>query len=325
MQALVIGGTRNLGPGIVRTLVEKGYRVTVFHRGLTVTALPVGVERLLGDRRSEADLQSAVGGRSFDLVVDTTLYTGPEGEVAGRVFGGRVGRYVMLSTGQVYLVRKGLERPFREEHYEGPVMADPGVESADYGDWLYGVEKRAAEEALLAAGLPVSVLRLPMVNSERDHYSRIAAYWGRLRDGGPILVPAGPHLRLHHVYGGDVARCIGMLATSEVGIGRAFNLSQDEGPEIEEFLEELAALAGRELRLVRVARAELEAAGLMLDCSPFSGRWMSAVDNSRSKRELGMVYTPWRESVAEIAKTLPEGARRERRAQELALASRLGC
>ena len=63
----------------------------------------------------------------------------------------------------------------------------------------------------------------------------------------------------------------------------------------------------------------------MLDCSPFSGRWMSAVDNSRSKRELGMVYTPWRESVAEIAKTLPEGARRERRAQELALASRLGC
>jgi len=116
-----------------------------------------------------------------------------------------------------------------------------------------------------------------------------------------------------------------MLATSEVGIGRAFNLSQDEGPEIEEFLEELAELAGRELRWVRVARAELEAAGLMLDCSPFSGRWMSAVDNSRSKRELGMVYTPWRESVAEIAKTLPEGARRERRAQELALASRLGC
>ncbi len=68
-----------------------------------------------------------------------------------------------------------------------------------------------------------------------------------------------------------------------------------------------------------MARAELEATGLLLDCSPFSGRWMSAVDNVRSKRELGMVYTPWREYVAAIAKTLPEGARRERRGEELRL------
>ncbi len=319
MQALVIGGTRNLGPGIVQELVGKGFRVTVFHRGQTAASLPEGVERVLGDRRNEEDLKRAVGGRDFDLVVDTTLYTGPEGELAGRVLADRVGRYVMLSTGQVYLVREGLERPFREEDYEGPVMTDPGVGSADYGDWLYGVEKRAAEEALFAAGLPVTVLRLPMVNSERDHYSRMAAYWGRLLDGGPILVPAGPHPRLHHVYGGDVARCIGVLAESEVGRGRAFNLSQDEGPEIEEFLEELARLAGKPLRLVRVAREELEAAGLLLDCSPFSGRWMSTVDNGRSKRELGMVYTPWREYVAAIAKTLPDGARRDRRELELEL------
>jgi hypothetical protein len=28
------------------------------------------------------------------------------------------------------------------------------------------------------------------------------------------------------------------------------------------------------------------------DCSPFSGRWMSSLENARSKAELGMQYTP---------------------------------
>ncbi|MFN9456023.1 MAG: epimerase, partial [Acidobacteriota bacterium] len=115
MDALVIGGTRNLGPGIVEELRERGFRVTVFHRGVTPAALPVDVETVPGDRAVEADLRRGLGGRSFDFVVDTTLYTGPEAAVAGRVLAGRVGRYVMLSTGQVYLVRTGVTRPFREE------------------------------------------------------------------------------------------------------------------------------------------------------------------------------------------------------------------
>lgn len=299
MDALVIGGTRNLGPGIVEELREKGFRVTVFHRGVTVTELPGDVERVHGDRAVEADLRRGQGGRDFDFVVDTTLYTGPEAEVAARVFGGRVGRYVMLSTGQVYLVRVGVERPFREEDYEGPVMAAP--EGADYGDWLYGVEKRAAEKALFAArDLPVTVLRLPMVHSVRDHYQRIGAYLGRLLDGGPIVAPAGERPQLKHIYGGDVVRCIGELARGGAGVGGAYNLSQDEAPGLEEFLGELARLAGCELRLVEVERERLEAEGLLLDCSPFSGRWMSALDNGRSKRELGMRFTEWREYLPEL-------------------------
>ncbi len=294
MDALVIGGTRNLGPGIVDDLRGRGFRVRVFHRGRTVAALPGDVETVHGDRAVEADLRRAVGDRSFDVVVDTTLYTGPEAEVAARVLGGRVGRYVMLSTGQVYLVRTGIARPFREEDYDGPVMGAP--EGADHGDWMYGVEKRAAEEALFGAReLPVTVLRLPMVHSLRDHYQRIGAYLGRLLDGGPIVVPAGERPRLKHIYGDDVVRCIGELAGSGVGLGRAYNLSQDEAPGLAEFLGELAQLAGTGLQLVAVEREKLEVAGLLLDCSPFSGRWMSALDNERSKRELKMRYTEWRE------------------------------
>ena len=87
-------------------------------------------KRLRGDRTNPEDLKRALGeltqtGREFDLVIDTTLYTGKEAEAAVELFADRVGRYIFLSTGQVYLVRVGAERPYKEDDYAGPVMAEP--------------------------------------------------------------------------------------------------------------------------------------------------------------------------------------------------------
>ena len=56
MEALVIGGTRNLGPPLVSSLVDQGYRVTVFHRGQTQASLPGSVRQVYGDRSDEHQL-----------------------------------------------------------------------------------------------------------------------------------------------------------------------------------------------------------------------------------------------------------------------------
>src|SRR5262245_52939445 len=125
MRALIIGGTRNLGPSIVDALLQRGHEVAVFNRGQTADDLPPQVERLRGDRTDPAQLAAAVGNRTFDLVVDTTLYNGCEALDSLRLFSGRVGHYIFLSTGQVYLVREGVERPFREESYPGPLVPRP--------------------------------------------------------------------------------------------------------------------------------------------------------------------------------------------------------
>src|SRR6478752_6261475 len=108
MRSLIIGGTRNLGPSIVHALLQRGYDVTVFNRGQTRDDLPEEVERLRGDRTKPEELTRVLSGREFDLVIDTTLYTGAEAEAAVDVVAGRVGRYIFLSTGQVYLVRVGV-------------------------------------------------------------------------------------------------------------------------------------------------------------------------------------------------------------------------
>lgn len=296
MRTLIIGGTRNLGPQLVRELIEGGHGVAVFNRGLTPDDLPSEVERLRGDRGDASQLGAALAGRTFDLVVDMTLYNGREAKSIIELLDGRVGRYVLISTGQVYLVREGLGRPFAEEDYEGPLMEEPERGGPDHTDWLYGIEKRQAEDALAQAWesrrFPYTSLRLPMVNSERDHYRRIYNYVVRLKDGGPIVVPADARLPLRHVYGGDVLSAVKSLLDFEGGRGRAYNVSQEETISLEDFLRLLGEYVGAEPGVVRVPRDVLEAKGLLPFCSPFSGRWMSELTNERSKRELGISYTP---------------------------------
>jgi nucleoside-diphosphate-sugar epimerase len=213
------------------------------------------------------------------------------------LFANRVGRYIFISTGQVYLVRTGVERPFKEEDYAGPVMAAPlKSDVSDYNNWLYGFDKRAAEDVFARAWalqkFPFTSLRLPMVNSERDSYERIYGYFLRLQDDGPILIPEGDGLPVRHVYGEDVVQAITRLTTGELGKGCAYNIGQDETLSLDQFLAMLAETMHRELSIVRVSREVLDREGLLPDCSPFSGTWMSSIENAHSKAELGMSYTP---------------------------------
>jgi nucleoside-diphosphate-sugar epimerase len=310
MRSLIIGGTRNLGPSIVHALLQREYEVAVFNRGQTRDDLPEEVERLRGDRTNPEELKRALGertqtGREFDLVIDTTLYTGAEAEAAVELFTDKVGRYIFLSTGQVYLVRVGAERPYKEDDYAGQVMPEPAKAGvSEYENWRYGFDKRAAEDVFASAWtkekFPFTSLRLPMVNSERDHYDRIYGYFLRIQDEGPILIPDEYGAPVRHVYGEDVVQAILRLAESDKGKGCAYNIGQDETLSLTQFLELLAETMHCPLKVVRVPREELDREGLLPHCSPFSGKWMSSLENARSKAELGMEYTPVAAYVKEL-------------------------
>lgn len=297
MNVLVIGGTRNIGHFLVQALVERGDHVVVLNRGLTRDELPASVERMRVDRTDRAALARALKDRSFDLVVDNALYKGSEAEEIAELLRRRVGHYIFLSSGQVYLVREGIERPFIESEYEGLVMPAPKINTYGYEEWRYGMDKREVEDAMRAAWdkyqFPFTALRLPMVIGERDHFGRLYAYILRVRDGGPILVPSTPNFPLRHIYSGDVVRAILRLADGDPGTGQAYNISQDETVTLDDYVGRIARILDVEMpELVRVRRDLLEANGFIPDCSPFSERWMSELDNSLSKSQLGMTYTP---------------------------------
>jgi len=313
-EILILGGTRNLGHVTALALLEAGHNVTVVNRGVTPDELPPEVARLHGDRADPEQMRRAIQGLEFDFILDTTTYTGADARSAIDFFRGHVGRYVFVSTGQVYLVRQGIARPFREESYDGPVIPEPSRESEDYDSWEYGALKRDAEDEFASAfardGFPVTTIRLPMVASERDHYGRIQAYAARLLDGNAILVPDERGLPLRHVYVGDVARLIVELTKSRDGIGRAYNISYGHSMSLTEFLEMLATVVNRPLALRRFPRAQLTGAGLLPHCSPFSGRWMSELDNTRSLIELREAKISYTNPGAYLPKLVADFVRR---------------
>jgi nucleoside-diphosphate-sugar epimerase len=176
----IIGGTRNLGHLLALEVLRAGHCVMVFNRGQTLDQLPGDVRRLYGDPHDPAQLAQALIGWSFDVVVDTTLYTGPDAQAITGPLQGRVGHCVFISTGQVYLVRCDVQQPFAEPDYDGPLTEAPAPSTRDHEEWTYGVQKRQAEDILAKAWesrrFPYTSLRLPMVNSELDHFHRIYGY-----------------------------------------------------------------------------------------------------------------------------------------------------
>ncbi len=291
---LVIGGTRNMGYQLVMRLLEAGHQVTLLNRGMSEDDLPPHIARLRADRTNPQQMRRALLAKSFDAVVDFVMYNAREAQIVLETLAQQTDHYLFLSSGQVYLVREDIERPFKESDYAGRLIPAPKNNTYAYEEWLYGMDKRGAEDTFsAAAGFPYTALRLPMVNSERDPMRRLYGYMLRLRDGAPILAPQTPNYPLRHVYGGDVVEAILHLIETGAGKGQAMNLSQDETVSLDEFLQLLARIMGVPApRIVRRKHSELEAAGFLPDCSPFSDRWMSELDNTLSKTQYGIRYTP---------------------------------
>jgi nucleoside-diphosphate-sugar epimerase len=287
MKVLLIGGTRFVGYLLVWRLIAAGHQVSILNRGTRRDPFGSNVERLVADRRSP-DFERLLAGRSFDAVVDLFAYQAEDVARSIALFEGRIGHYVFISTGQVYLVREGMRWPAREDDYSGALIPEPSS-AIDQAEWAYGVKKREAEDLLLARpGFPSTRLRLPMVNGELDFFRRIESYLWRILDGGPVLLVGGGQQPTRHVYGADVAKAIASLLLVPGSFGQAYNLSQRETPTLEELVAKLAALLGAPARLEAVARERAIEAGLdPVQVSPFSDPWMSRLDASRAELELG--------------------------------------
>jgi nucleoside-diphosphate-sugar epimerase len=175
--------------------------------------------------------------------------------------------------------------------------------------------KRACEDALQAAweanGFPGTRVRIPIVNGERDPTRRLEGYLWRLLDGGPVLLPDGGTALLRHVYAGDVVRFILRILGDAVTHGQAYNVCQEEMLPLRELVALLAELMGAQARLVDVAAAAIEAAGLDVKAvSPFTTRWTSRLDPTRARDTLGFRPRPLRDALEVIVRSflahLPE-------------------
>lgn len=329
MKVLILGGTRFVGHLLAWRLVAGGHRVTLFHRGTRTPPFFDRVETLIGDRATGV-LPSLIKGREFDATVDFGAYVASDVEpLVGTTLRDALGHYVLISTGQVYLVRENCPRPAKESDYDGPVIARPDDEW-DAGNWDYGTGKRQCEDLVAADKVRATSVRIPVVNGPRDHQRRMEAYFWRLLDGGEVLLPDGGAKPMRHVYSEDVARAVAAMLGDERTYGQAYNLAQDETPTLRELLEGIAERVGAKPTLVEVASERVTGEGLVMrEVSPFTQRWMSMLDNTKAKTELGFKPTPLWDYIDRMvaaflghpADDRPEGY--QHRAREIELARRV--
>lgn len=227
---LILGGTKFLGPAIVRAALDAGYEVTLFNRGKTNPHLFPNLEKLRGDR-NKGEL-AALEGREFDFVVDTSGYVPAHVTQAAEVLADNIGHYVFVSTLSVY-AGQGLESV--DEDSEVTRIPDEEVEAArQIGDVfdnvyeLYGPLKALCEEACEAV-LPgrTTNLRAGLIVGPDDGTDRFTYWPVRVKRGGEVLAPGNPDAPVQFI---DV-RDLGLFAV-RAGMGRkagVFNCVGFEG------------------------------------------------------------------------------------------------
>jgi nucleoside-diphosphate-sugar epimerase len=268
MRVLVIGGTRFLGPRLVRRLVAAGHEVTVFHRGQTTAVLPPAARILVGDRHRLADHAGEFRRFGPDVVVDMIPFTEADALSVVATFRGVAERLVAISSGDVYraygvftrLEQAPLERvPLTEDSPLRQVLF-PYRAGAKPGDDKYHYEKILVERVVLGAtGLPATVLRLPMVYGPGDDQHRLAPYLRRMVDGRPaILLDEGmARWRCLRGYVEDVAEAIALAVTDPRAAGRVYNVAEPMAHTEAEWVARIAEVAAWGGGIVTAPRGRL--------------------------------------------------------------------
>lgn len=217
MRVLLLGGMRFLGAHLVHAALARGHRMTVFNRGSS-GPVPDGVERLAGDRGGDL---SALAGRTWDVVVDTSGYVPRHVLASARALAGATPFYAFVSTAYVYDPLEG--GPVAES---APVRALRDLQAEHGTVATYGPLK-AACEAVLAETFPGSVLvvRPGPLAGPLDPSDRLAWWLRASARSGPFAAPGAPGRPVQLLDARDLAAWI--VAMAERGDGGTFNAAAD--------------------------------------------------------------------------------------------------
>ena len=171
VKLLVLGGTKFLGRAIVEAALQSGHEVTLFNRGRTNPELFPDVEKLRGDR--EGDL-SALSGRSWDAVVDTSAYVPQQPRASAEALADAAGHYLFISSLSAYA---DASQPLDEEsplaELEDGQPDDRLLEDfSNYGALKVLCERAAAE----GFGGPTAIVRPGLIVGPHDPTGRFT-YW----------------------------------------------------------------------------------------------------------------------------------------------------
>lgn len=248
MKALFIGGTGAISAAAARLACQRGWQVTLLNRGSRPT--PEGMRAIRADIRDEAAAAAALGRETFDVVAQFVGYDADDARRDVRLFGGRTGQYLFISSASAY------QKPMADAVItESTPLVNPY--------WAYSRRKAQAEAVLLDAcrdgRLPVTIVRpshtydgtrVPLCLHGR-HGS-----WQTLRrmlDGRAVLIPGDGTSLWTMTHASDFAKGFVGLMGNPHALGQAYHITSDERMTWDQIYATVAGALGCTLRPVHVA------------------------------------------------------------------------
>lgn len=199
MNILILGGTQFVGRAISDEALQRGHRLTLFHRGRTNPGLFPQATHILGDRDGELD---KLGAARWDAVIDVSGYLPRLVRAAAEALQERVQRYVFISTISVY---EDTGQVGRDEEAALIELDDPTTEEIR-GETYGGLKvlcERAVEDVLPGRALHI---RPGLIVGPHDHTNRFTYWPVRIRKGGEVLAPGKPDYPVQFVDARDLAQ-----------------------------------------------------------------------------------------------------------------------
>jgi nucleoside-diphosphate-sugar epimerase len=245
MKALFIGGTGNISSAVTRLALERGIDVLHVNRGRSQQG--PRVRTIMADVGKPFELERAVAGQTFDVVVDFIAFTPADVERDLRALEGRVGQYVFISSASVY--QKPLAHPIVTE---STPLSNPF--------WEYARDKIACEDVLLRAyhdrAFPMTIVRpaltyetvIPVPLGGWREYTIVE----RIRRGKKIIVHGDGTSLWTITHSDDFAKGFVGLLGEPRAIGHAFHITSDELLTWDQIHRALGDAAGAEPQIVHV-------------------------------------------------------------------------
>ena len=282
MRILFIGGSGIISTGSSELALARGHALTLLNRGRRELAFKP-TEVITADLRDEAATRAALGTREWDAVVNFVAFKPDDIERDLRLFHGRVGHYIFISSASAY------QRPVRNYLVnESTPLVNPF--------WDYSRDKIACEERLLRAvreeNFPGTIVRPSLtygetqitlaVNSWEQSYTAV----DRMRRGLPLAIPGDGSSLWTITHNTDFAKgLVGLLGNSQT-IGHAFHITSDEVQTWDQYYAQVAEAAGvKAPKFVHMA-SDFISACLPEKLGSLTGDKASSVvfDNSKIKR-----------------------------------------
>ena len=299
MKVLFIGGTGLISIACSELALKRGMELTILNRSASRKhSAPPGSNLIIGDIHSDSSqIAEKLADQHFDVVVDWIAYNRQDVERDIKLFSGKTGQFIFISSASAYQKPPANYLITEETPLENPF-------------WQYSRDKIECEQRLMEEyaknGFPVTIIRpsltyglsqIPMIMGSWTHPYTIV---DRIKRGQEIIIPGDGTSLWVMTWNGDYAKGMLGLFGRQDALGEAFHITSDEVLTWNQLHSELGRALGIAPRVVHIASDLIAAYSEHAIGSLIGDKANSVVfDNSKIKRFVPefKCEVPWAEGI----------------------------